>query len=70
MFHWLGVNDKGVRIDEDDESEVGLDGEWPTKEAAESWLGQMWEELLFYDIAEVTLYDGDELVLGPMKLAE
>ncbi|MDR2620396.1 MAG: hypothetical protein LBC29_04695 [Propionibacteriaceae bacterium] len=70
MFHWVAVDDKGNSIDAGDAAEVGLDGQWETQQAAEAWLGQMWEELLFYEVAEVSLYRDDELVMEPMKLSE
>jgi len=35
---------------------------------AESWLGEMYSELLTEGIEQVTLYDGDDQVYGPMSL--
>ncbi|MDR1354879.1 MAG: hypothetical protein LBJ43_01180 [Propionibacteriaceae bacterium] len=70
MFYWHCVDDSGNRIAKDDEAEIGLDELWDSREAAVTWLGQIWEELLFYGIDEVSLYENDELVLGPMKLIE
>jgi len=37
---------------------------------AESWLGEHWRELADAGIAQVTLFDEDKLVYGPMSLAE
>jgi hypothetical protein len=37
---------------------------------AESWLGEQWRELAAAGVAQVTLFDGDRKVYGPMPLAE
>lgn len=37
---------------------------------AESWLGEQWRELAAAGVAQVTLFDGDRKVYGPMSLAE
>lgn len=36
---------------------------------AESWLGERWRELAEAGIAQVTLFDGDTTVYGPMPLS-
>lgn len=37
---------------------------------AESWLGEQWRELADSGVAQVTLFDGQSEVYGPMPLAE
>jgi hypothetical protein len=37
---------------------------------AESWLGETWRELARKGVAQVTLYDDDEVVYGPMPLSD
>lgn len=37
---------------------------------AESWLGEQWRDLAAAGVAQVTLFDGDRKVYGPMPLAE
>jgi hypothetical protein len=37
---------------------------------AESWLGEHWRELADAGVAQVTLFDGERKVYGPMPLAE
>jgi len=37
---------------------------------AESWIGEQWRELAEAGVAQVTLFDGDRKVYGPMPLAE
>lgn len=37
---------------------------------AESWIGEQWRELADAGVAQVTLFDGDRKVYGPMPLSE
>ncbi len=37
---------------------------------AESWLGEQWHELADDGVAQVTLFEDDRQVYGPMSLAE
>jgi hypothetical protein len=37
---------------------------------AESWLGESWHELAARGVAQVSLYEDDVLVYGPMPLAD
>lgn len=37
---------------------------------AESWLGEQWRALAAEGVASASLYDGDDLVYGPMPLSE
>lgn len=37
---------------------------------AESWIGEQWRELADAGVAQVTLFDGDRKVYGPMPLTE
>jgi hypothetical protein len=37
---------------------------------AESWIGEQWRELADAGVAQVTLFDGDRKVYGPMSLSE
>lgn len=47
----------------------GHPAHFPTQSDAESWVGEMWQELLDAGIAQVTLLDGDRTVYGPMSLS-
>ena len=42
----------------------------PNQSDAESWLGEHWRELADLGVAQVTLFDEDRKVYGPMSLAE
>jgi hypothetical protein len=37
---------------------------------AESWLGEQWRELADNGVASASLYDGDDLLYGPMALTD
>lgn len=41
---------------------------FPSQSDAESWLGEVWQELLHAGVEQVTLLDGDRKVYGPMGL--
>ena len=41
---------------------------FPSQAEAETWLGETWKELLDGGVAQVTLFDGDRKVYGPMGL--
>jgi len=43
-------------------------GGFPTQAEAETWVGEMWRELLDGGIDAVTLYEDQRLVYGPMSL--
>lgn len=42
--------------------------QFDTAKAAEEWLGLFYDELLDQGVAEVSLYEEDRLVYGPMGL--
>ena len=41
---------------------------FPSQSDAESWVGEIWEDLLEGGAEAVTLFEGDRLVYGPMSL--
>jgi len=42
----------------------------PNQSDAESWLGEQWRELAGQGVAQVTLFEDDTVVYGPMSLSE
>ena len=42
---------------------------FPSQADAESWLGEVWRELLDAGVAQVVLLDGERRVYGPMGLS-
>ncbi len=44
------------------------EGGFPTQADAETWVGEVWPDLLDGGIEAVTLYEEQRLVYGPMSL--
>lgn len=42
--------------------------EFPSQSDAESWVGEVWRDLLEAGVDAVTLFEGDRKVYGPMSL--
>ena len=42
--------------------------EFPTQADAETWVGEVWQDLLADGVDAVTLYEEQRLVYGPMSL--
>lgn len=43
--------------------------EFPTRADAESWVGEVWQDLADDGVASVTLLEADREVYGPMSLS-
>jgi hypothetical protein len=43
-------------------------GDFANQSDAETWLGEVWRDLLGQGVDRVLLYEGDRLVYGPMSL--
>jgi hypothetical protein len=41
---------------------------FPSQSDAESWIGEAWRDLLEDGVEQVTLFEGDREVYGPMSL--
>jgi hypothetical protein len=41
---------------------------FPSQADAESWVGEVWHDLVEEDVDAVELYEDDRLVYGPMSL--
>ena len=44
------------------------DPDFPSQSDAESWVGEIWRDLLEAGVDAVTLFEGDREVYGPMSL--
>ncbi|WP_278255504.1 hypothetical protein [Nocardioides convexus] len=42
---------------------------FPSQGDAESWVGEIWHELADAGVAQVTLFESDREVYGPMSLS-
>jgi hypothetical protein len=63
VYLWRYADEAGVVAD-------GPDIAFASQEEAEGWLGETWPELLDHGIAEVSLFNDQQAVYGPMALAE
>lgn len=53
-----------------DPGEAGAGGSsFPNQSDAESWVGETWRPLLDAGVQQVTLFEGDRKVYGPMGLS-
>lgn len=69
-FHWEEELEPEAELSEDERHGLGLGREFGTREDAEFWLGENFEELSDYGVAAVSLFEDDELVYGPMGLGK
>ena len=46
----------------------GADSAFPSQSEAETWLGETWRELLAAGVDQMSLFEEDRLVYGPMSL--
>ncbi len=65
-YHWVTVPELAPQLAED----LGLLVEFDEQGSAEGWLTQTFAELVDAGVGEVSLYEGDRLVYGPMSLSE
>jgi hypothetical protein len=64
------------RFEDESGSEVSLGGGstasgatgFPSQSDAESWIGEVWRDLVDDGVDQVTLFEGDREVYGPMSL--
>jgi hypothetical protein len=47
---------------------LGAAPDFPSQSDAESWVGEVWRDLLEVGVDQVTLLEGDREVYGPMSL--
>ena len=64
---WWRLEDEGGQ--EVDVTEEYAGQRFVSQADAESWVGEIWNELAEEGVASVTLVDGDRVVYGPMSLA-
>jgi hypothetical protein len=64
-WHWRYEGPDGSPVEA---PEAPAQPDIPTQSDAESWVGEVWRELLAAGIPSVTLYEGDRKAYGPMGL--
>ncbi|HEX4018377.1 MAG TPA: hypothetical protein VHX15_16695 [Frankiaceae bacterium] len=58
----------GTALDGDELANAPAQELFPSQSDAESWLGEVWPELLHAGVEQVTLREDDRTVYGPMSL--
>ncbi len=61
---WWQLLDADGRVVEPEEGRQ----EFPTRADAESWVGEVWPDLVEDGVSAVTLFEGDREAYGPMSL--
>ncbi len=63
-WHWRLEDASGREVTGSAQSGQGF----PSQSDAESWVGEVWRDLLDDGVDAVTLLEGDRVVYGPMSL--
>lgn len=61
---WRCENESGETVTPD-----GAGEQFPTQSDAESWVGELWQDLVGRGVAQVVLLHDDAVVYGPMSLS-
>lgn len=69
-YWWSAELAPGAEATPDDLSGAGLDARFEDQAAAEEWLGAFYTDLADLGVSQVSLYEADRLVYGPMPLSE
>ncbi|MCX6399373.1 MAG: hypothetical protein NTX33_05510 [Propionibacteriales bacterium] len=69
-WHWRLEDASGAVVTlEGEAAEAYADKTFPSQGDAESWVGEIWAELAEHGVAQVTLFDLDREIYGPMSLS-
>ncbi|MGZ4437981.1 MAG: hypothetical protein ACXVWU_07850 [Nocardioides sp.] len=63
VWHWRMEDKAGAEVAGAEKSP-----QFPSQSDAESWVGEVWRDLLEDGVDAVTLLEGDRVVYGPMSL--
>lgn len=67
-WHWRLEDSSGAEV-QVAEGSTGSDvGGFPSQSDAESWIGEVWRDLLDDGVHQVTLFEAERQVYGPMGL--
>jgi hypothetical protein len=64
-FKWRYETADGQPVERED---LPRQGGFPTQSDAESWIGEVWPDLLDAGVDQVSLLEDNALVYGPMSL--
>ena len=62
-WHWRLEDSSGAPVTSGEGSP-----RFPSQSDAETWVGEVWRDLADDGVDQVTLFEGDRLVYGPMSL--
>lgn len=69
-FSWVLDQPRPTPAAAADLAALGAGSSFATREEAEAWLTQHWEELAEVGVSAVSLSEGDTVVMGPMSLSQ
>lgn len=69
-YWWQAEVAPGATVTEDDLAAVGVGTRFDDQASAEQWLGDFYLELQDLGVQQVSLFESDRLVYGPMSLAD
>jgi len=68
VWRWRLEDESGGEVTPGEGSTAGSAGGFPSQSDAESWIGEVWRDLLDDGVDQVRLLEGDREVYGPMSL--
>jgi len=68
-WHWRLEDASGAEVTLGPDAQEYADQTFPSQGDAESWIGEIWAELAAHGVAQVTLFEHDRQVYGPMSLS-
>lgn len=67
-WRWRLEDRSGAEVTPPDGSSAAAAGGFPSQSDAESWVGEVWRDLLDEGVDQVTLFEAAREVYGPMSL--
>jgi hypothetical protein len=67
-WRWRFEDGSGAEVSPQDGSTAAEAPGFPSQSDAESWLGEVWRDLLDDGVDQVSLFEADRQVYGPMSL--
>ena len=67
-WHWRFEDESGAEVTPPEGGTAATAGGFPSQSDAESWIGEVWRDLLDEGVDQVRLLEGDREVYGPMSL--
>jgi hypothetical protein len=67
-WRWRFEDESGAEASQADGGTASGVSGFPSQSDAESWIGEVWRDLVDDGVDQVTLFEGDREVYGPMSL--